>query len=130
MSFANDLRASFASHDSWTSKKTFSFAGSAPDATASEQQWHDTVASYRHDLDRVETFVRDTGLDLYTAASHVWEAAHTPLRTVLVMADHAAYHGGELGILRQVMGLWTPDRIDHFTVDATVTQNVQPETNF
>ena len=96
-------------------------------ALASEQQWHDTLAAYRHDLDRVETFVRDEGLDLYTAASHVWEAAHTPLRTVLVMADHAAYHGGEIGILRQVMGLWTPDRIDHFTVAASVTQNTPPD---
>ena len=95
-------------------------------ATASEQQWHDTIQSYRVDLDRVEAFVRTEGLDLYTAAPHVWEAAHTPLRTVLVMADHAAYHGGELGILRQVMGLWAPDRVDHFTVEAVVSQNAVP----
>ena len=101
-----------------------------PPATeqASEQRWADTLSAYRHDLDRVEAFVRDEGLDLYTAAAHVWEAAHTPLRTVLVMADHAAYHGGEIGILRQVMGLWTPDRIDHFTVDASVTQNAPSAT--
>ncbi len=92
-------------------------------AVASEQQWHDTLAAYRNDLDRVEAFVRDEGLDLYSAASHVWEAAHTPLRTVLVMVDHAAYHGGEIGILRQVMGLWTPERVDHFTIDAAVSQN-------
>jgi hypothetical protein len=39
------------------------------------------------------------------------------------MADHAAYHGGEIGILRQVMGLWMPDRIDHFALASTVTQN-------
>ena len=74
----------------------------------------------------MEAFVRTEGLDLYTAAPHVWEAAHTPLRTVLVMADHAAYHGGELGILRQVMGLWAPDRVDHFTVEAVVSQNAVP----
>ena len=97
-------------------------------AMASEQQWHDTVGAYRHDLDRVEAFVRDEGLNLCTASTYVWESAHTPLRTVLVMADHAAYHGGELGILRQVMGLWMPDRIDHFTAHASVTQNAPPDT--
>jgi DinB superfamily len=91
---------------------------------ASEQRWNDTIDAYRRDLDRVEAFVRDAGLDLFAAAAHVWEPHHTPLHTVLVMADHAAYHGGELGILRQVMGLWAPDRVDHFTVSASVTQNV------
>ncbi len=91
---------------------------------ATQQQWNDTLGAYRIDLDRVERFVRDEGLDLYTAAPHVWESTHTPLHTVLVMADHASYHGGELGILRQVMGLWAPERVDHFTVEASVTQNV------
>ena len=42
------------------------------------------------------------------------------------MADHAAYHGGELGILRQVMGLWAPDRVDHFIVEVVVSQNAVP----
>ena len=96
-------------------------------ALASEQQWHDTLDAYRRDLDRVEAFVRDADLDLYTASTYVWEPAHTPLRTVLVMADHAAYHGGELGILRQVMGLWAPQRVDHFTLAASITQNLGAE---
>ncbi len=90
---------------------------------ASAEQWSDSVASFRDDLDEVEAFVRDADTDLWTAAPQAWEGAHTPLRTVLVMIDHNAYHGGELGILRQVMGLWTPDRVDTFTLHAEVTQN-------
>ena len=93
-------------------------------ADASEQQWHDTIAAYSADLDRIETFIMDEGLDIYTAAPHAWEPHHSPLHTLLVIADHAAYHGGEIGILRQVMGLWAPQRVDHFTVGASVTQNL------
>ena len=42
--------------------------------------------------------------------------------------DTLAAYRWELGILRQVMGLWAPERIDHFTADASVTQNAPPET--
>jgi DinB superfamily len=93
---------------------------------ASEQQWHDTIEAYLDDVDRIEAFVMNEGLDIYTAAPHVWEPHHTPVHTLLVMADHASYHGGEMGILRQVMGLWAPERQDHFTIAASVTQNAVP----
>ena len=33
---------------------------------------------------------------------------YTILREILVVADHTAYHVGEFGILRQVMGTWPP----------------------
>ncbi len=96
----------------------------ACDVMASEQQWQDTIAAYSADVDRVAAFVTDGDRDIYTAAAHAWESHHSPLQTVLVMADHASYHAGEIGILRQVMGLWAPARIDHFTVGAIVTQNL------
>jgi hypothetical protein len=60
---------------------------------------------------------------LWTAAPQAWEPAHTPLRTVMVMIDHNAYHGGEMGILRQVMGLWPASRVDTFALHAEATQN-------
>jgi DinB superfamily len=90
---------------------------------ASEQQWVDSVESFRGDLSAVEAFVRDADTDLWVAAPQAWEPAHTPLRTVMVTIDHNAYHGGEMGILRQVMGLWAPDRQDTFTIAAEHTQN-------
>ena len=91
--------------------------------TASEQQWTDSIRAFTADLDAVEAFLRVDGLDLWTAADHAWEPAHTALRTVMVMIDHNAYHGGELAILRQVMGLWPSDRTDTFTIDAIQAQN-------
>jgi hypothetical protein len=95
-----------------------------PSELASRQRWDDTLASYRSDVDEVEAFVRDAGTDLFLAAPHAWEPTHTPLRTVMVMTDHAAYHGGEIGILRQVLGLWDAARVDVFTEHAAVTQNL------
>lgn len=95
----------------------------SPDATASEEQRHESVQRFMADLDEVEAFVMDPATDLWRQAPWAWEPGHTPLRTVMVMVDHNAYHGGEMGILRQVMGLWAPTRVDHFTVDAIDTQN-------
>jgi hypothetical protein len=97
-----------------------------PSTLASEQQWIDSVASFTADLDAVEAFVCDANTDLWTPSPHAWEDTHTPLRTVLVMIDHNAYHGGELGILRQVLGLWTDTRVDRFHEHAITTQN-QPD---
>jgi len=33
--------------------------------------------------------------------------SHTILREVLVLADHNAYHLGELVLLRRMLGAWT-----------------------
>lgn len=99
----------------------------APDADASADQWVESVERFRTDLDAVEAFVMDEDTGLWTAAEQAWEPSHTPLRTVMVMVDHNAYHGGELSILRQVMGLWPAERVDRFTIEATETQNRPPE---
>jgi len=41
----------------------------------------------------------------------------------MAIIDHASHQVGELGILRQVSGLWAPQREDLFTLDAVVTQS-------
>jgi uncharacterized damage-inducible protein DinB len=92
-------------------------------ANLPKQQWHDSVESFRSDLDAVAEFVLDEDRDLWVAAPQAWEQTHSPLRTVLVMIDHNAYHGGEIGVLRQVMGLWSTARVDTFTINAEHSQN-------
>jgi len=37
-----------------------------------------------------------------------WGADHTYLRTLLVAADHAAYHIGQLVLVRRLLGAWPP----------------------
>jgi DinB superfamily len=95
----------------------------AANVEASEQQWADTVEAFRSDLDAIESFVMDPERDLWIAAPQAWEPNHTPLRTLLVIIDHNAYHGGEIGVLRQVLGLWSNERVDTFTINAVHSQN-------
>ena len=48
--------------------------------------------------------VNDPEVDLYAELPHA--PGYTILREILVVADHNAYHIGELAILRQVMDAW------------------------
>ena len=76
------------------------------EAQATTAQWDESVAAFRRDLDALVAIVADEATDLFGAVpSH---AEHTILREALIVADHNAYHVGELGILRQVEGAWGP----------------------
>ena len=76
------------------------------EARATTAQWEESVATFRRDLDALVAIVADEGTDLFGAVpSH---AEHTILREALIVADHNAYHVGELGILRQVERAWGP----------------------
>ena len=76
----------------------------APDATASKREWDASVAAFRRDFDEIIAIVSDPGTDLFGPVPS--NPAHTVLREALLVADHNAYHVGELGILRQVAGAW------------------------
>jgi len=78
----------------------------APDAQADAAAWQRTIDQFHADLDALEALVRDPEIDLMAPIPH-GEHGHTVLREVLLVADHNAYHIGELGILRQVMDTWT-----------------------
>ena len=62
----------------------------------------------RSDHRRIEALAADPGVDLFTAIPH--GTGQTILREILLVADHNAYHIGELGILRQVMQAWPAQR--------------------
>lgn len=76
------------------------------DAEATRADWDETIASFTRDLDQLIAIVADESTDLFaTVPSH---NEHTVLREALIVADHNAYHIGELGILRQVESAWGP----------------------
>lgn len=75
------------------------------DTLADEAAWNDTIRRFRDDLKALKVIVIDANTDLYTPIPHGY-GGHTVLREALLVADHNAYHVGELGILRQVMGAW------------------------
>lgn len=80
----------------------------APDARATRQEWDASITAFERDLEAIVAIVADEETDLMgTVPSH---DEHTILREALIVADHNAYHIGELGILRQVVDAWGPRR--------------------
>ncbi len=76
----------------------------APETEADATRWTGTLNSFWADRRALETLVEDPATDLTAPLPHAPQ--HTILREILVVADHNAYHTGELAILRGVMGLW------------------------
>jgi hypothetical protein len=79
-----------------------------PDATASPVQFAASVAAFLGDRAALRDLVVDPVWDLVVPIAHT--PGHTLLREILIVADHNAYHVGELAVLRQVMGAWPADR--------------------
>lgn len=77
----------------------------AKDAQTDATGWKQTIDQFIDDRAAMVALVNDPQTDLYAQIPH-GEHGHTILREVLVLADHNAYHIGELGILRQVVGNW------------------------
>ena len=72
--------------------------------TATAAQWQQTIERFHADRARIEAMLRDPALDLTQQIP--WGTGQTMLREFLLVADHNAYHMGEFGLLRQVMGTW------------------------
>ena len=66
--------------------------------------WDKSVASFRRDLKKMETLIADPKVDLH--AQIPGGHGHTILREALLLADHNAYHLGQLLILRRLLGVW------------------------
>ena len=77
--------------------------GSEPPDT---NTWTTTVKSFRNDLEAMCALVNDPAVDLY--AGIPWGDGQTILREALLVADHNAYHLGELVLVRRLIGAW-PD---------------------
>jgi len=69
-----------------------------------EASWRKSVAAFRRDLKAMEELVADPTTDLY--ARIPWGDGQTILREALLVADHNAYHLGELVVVRRLLGAW------------------------
>jgi hypothetical protein len=63
------------------------------------------VKAFRADLKAMSDLVADESTDLFSKIPH--GDGQTVLREVLVLADHNAYHMGQLVELRRSLGVWT-----------------------
>ena len=69
-----------------------------------ETEWKASVKAFRADLDEVVALARDEKRDLTARLPH--GEGRTYLRQVLLVADHNAYHLGQIVQTRKLLGAW------------------------
>jgi DinB superfamily len=69
-----------------------------------EKAWDKSVRAFRKDLKTFCALISDPATDLYTQIQH--GDGQTILREALLIADHNAYHVGQLILVRQLLGAW------------------------
>jgi DinB superfamily len=74
-----------------------------PDVTA----WHESVAAFQADLKAMMNLIADPKTDLLTPILH--GQGQTILREALLVADHNAYHLGQLVAVRRLLRAWRDD---------------------
>jgi len=74
------------------------------DAPPSSAAWRKSVSTFRADLKAMMSLVSSPRRDLFVKIAHV--EGQTILREALLVADHNAYHLGELVYLRRSLGAW------------------------
>jgi uncharacterized damage-inducible protein DinB len=73
-------------------------------APSSDTAWNKSMRPFRTDVKAMEQLVSDPKTDLY--ATIPWGQGQTVLREALLVADHNAYHIGQMVLLRRLLGTW------------------------
>src|SRR6476620_5314849 len=71
---------------------------------SSRSAWSESVEQYKRDRAALQDLARDTSIDLEARIPH--GTGQTYLRELLLVADHTAYHLGELLVVRRLLGAW------------------------
>lgn len=74
-----------------------------PDADA----WEASLRAVHDDLAALKEHVADPAVDLFALVPSGTER-QTQLRSILLVADHNAYHVGQLVVVRRLLGVWPP----------------------
>jgi hypothetical protein len=72
--------------------------------TVTDESWKASVDSFSADLEEIVKLVRDSSLDLTSKIPH--GKGQTYLREVVLVADHNAYHLGQIVQTRKLLGDW------------------------
>jgi uncharacterized damage-inducible protein DinB len=70
----------------------------------SPDAWDRTVAAFREDREALKRLAADPAVDLLAPVPH--GDGQTYLREILLVADHNAYHVGQLVAVRRLLGAW------------------------
>ncbi len=74
------------------------------DAPPRKTSWAQSVKAFRRDLQEMQSLVSKPSTDLFARIPH--GDGQTVLREALLVADHNAYHLGELVMVRRLLGAW------------------------
>lgn len=71
---------------------------------SSNAAWDAALDAYRRDRKTLQELTADPAIDLFALVPH--GTTQTYLREILLVADHTAYHVGQLVALRKQLGIW------------------------
>jgi uncharacterized damage-inducible protein DinB len=71
---------------------------------ASASEWNESVAAFRRDRKKLQELAADPKVELFEKIPH--GKGQTYLRELLLVADHNAYHVGQLVAVRRALGVW------------------------
>lgn len=66
--------------------------------------WDDSIRQFREDRKALQRLAADPTVDLTARIAH--GDGQTYLRELVLAADHAAYHIGQLVVIRRLLGIW------------------------
>lgn len=82
----------------------------APRDVVDEAAWQASLDGLTRGIEAMDAWARDPEFDLTAEIAHSDRlpdgGRRTPLRQVLVAADHLAYHLGQIVTVRQALGAW------------------------
>lgn len=73
-------------------------------APPSAAAWDESIAAYRSDRAALQRVAEDATIDLFATIPH--GTGQTYLREILLVVDHAAYHIGQIVLVRRMLGNW------------------------
>jgi len=74
------------------------------EAPPDESAWRKSISQFTADLESMQKLVASPSTDLFAAIPH--GNGQTVLREALLVADHNAYHLGQLVLLSRLAGTW------------------------
>ena len=83
-----------------------------PAAPADAQAWDNSVAGFKADRERLKDLARDETIDLHALVPK-GTGHQTYLRAILLMADHNAYHLGQIVAVRRAFWAFGNDSEVH-----------------
>jgi len=73
-------------------------------APPTEKAWQESIKGFLADREAMKRLAEDATVNLLSPIPH-W-SGQTILRELLLLADHNAYHLGELVVVRRCLGIW------------------------